>query len=93
LIYEAYHSYWNTLHISHILFAQLSKGTLIVGPTIGTANYNSVSNNYNYADSGLRKTTNHNFGISGGPQVGVFLTDHFVVGGSLGVDYVHNKTT
>src|SRR5262245_39350498 len=74
------------------LFAQLSKGTFFVGPTIGAANYNSVNNNYDYADSGLRKTTNHNFGISAGPQIGVFLSDHFVVGGSLGVDYTHNKT-
>ena len=77
---------------SHVVFAQLSKGTLFVGPTIGTGNYNSVNNNFEYADSGLRKTTNHNFGISAGPQIGVFLTDHIVVGGNLGVDYTHNKT-
>ncbi len=78
--------------VSPCLFAQqLSKGTLFVGSSIGNTNYNSITNNYNYIDSGLRKTTNHNFGIGLSPQVGVFVTNHLIVGGSFGLDYTHSK--
>jgi hypothetical protein len=77
--------------VSSGLFAQLSKGTLFVGSTIGTANYNSVTNDHDYIDSGFRKTINHNFGIGLSPQMGVFVNSHLVVGGSLGFDYAHNK--
>jgi hypothetical protein len=77
--------------ISTGLFAQVSKGTLFVGSTIGSTNYNSITNNYDYVDSGLRKTTNHNFGIGLNPQLGVFVTDHHIVGGSLGFVFAHNK--
>lgn len=77
--------------VSTGLFAQVSKGTLFVGSTIGAANYNSITNNYDYADSGYRKTTNHNFGIGLSPQLGVFVNDHLIVGGSIGFDYAHDK--
>src|SRR5689334_2216056 len=76
---------------SCLLAQQLSKGTLFVGSSIGSTNYNSITNNYDYVDSGLRKTINHNFGIGLTPQMGVFVTNHLVVGGNLGLDYTHNK--
>lgn len=73
------------------IFAQVSKGSLFIGPSLTTTTYNAVNNDYNYADSGLRKTTNHNFGIGASPQIGIFVTNHLVVGGSLGFNLTSNK--
>jgi len=77
--------------ISSGLFAQVSKGTLFMGSTIGAANYNSVTNDHDYIDSGFRKTTNNNFGIGLSPQLGVFVNNHLIVGGSIGLNFEHNK--
>lgn len=74
------------------LFAQTSKGILFVGTSVGSITYASNNSDFNYADSGFKKTTNHNFGIGINPHLGVFVTNHLVVGGSLGFNIASNKT-
>ncbi len=77
---------------SAAVFAQTSKGNLFVGTSVGTLSYASGNSEYNYTDSGFKKSTNHNFGISFNPQLGVFVTNHLAVGGSLGFNLDSKKT-
>jgi hypothetical protein len=63
--------------------AQFSRGTIMLGTTIGSTAYLSSTSNYNY-DNGSEKSNGTNtYTFSMGPQVGVFLTPHFVLGASL----------
>src|SRR5450631_3586664 len=60
--------------------AQFSKGTLMLGTTIGTTGYSSASSDYNYDAGELRNTGTNTFTFSVGPQIGVFLTPRLVLG-------------
>jgi|SRR5450631_1708681 len=60
--------------------AQFSKGTLMLGTTIGTTGYSSASSDYNYDAGELRNTGTNTFTFSVGPQIGVFLSPRLVVG-------------
>ena len=60
--------------------AQFSKGTLMLGTTIGTTGYSSASSDYNYDAGELRNTGTNTFTFSIGPQIGVFLSPRLVVG-------------
>src|SRR5450631_1011859 len=60
--------------------AQFSKGTLMLGTTIGTTGYSSASSDYNYDAGELRTAGTNTFTFSVGPQVGVFLSPRLVVG-------------
>ncbi len=65
--------------------AQFSKGTIFVGPTLGTNSYQSASDNLDYSGGkNLNRTAStKTYAFSIGPQVGVFVTDHLVLGGSV----------
>ncbi len=65
--------------------AQFSKGTIFVGPTLGTNSYQSASDNLNYSSGSnqTRTASSKAYTLSFGPQVGVFINDHLVLGGSI----------
>jgi hypothetical protein len=65
--------------------AQTAKGTLFLGATLGTTSYSASSDNLDYT-SGTninRSTSTKTSSLSFGPQVGVFVTDHLVIGGTI----------
>jgi len=76
------------------LKAQVSKGTVFIGTTIGTTTYSSAADNLDYTSgSNINKNTDSkSFGFSVGPQVGIFLSNHFVLGGTLTYN-ITTKTT
>jgi len=65
--------------------AQFSKWTIFVGPTLGTNSYQSASDNLNYSagNNSIRTASTKTYTLTAGPQVGVFVTDHLVLGGSV----------
>jgi hypothetical protein len=60
--------------------AQFTKGTIMLGTTIGTTGYSSASTDYNYDAGELRNAGTNTFTFSVGPQIGVFLSPRLVVG-------------
>jgi len=65
--------------------AQFSKGTIFVGPTLGTTSFQSASDNLDYTsgNNSNRSASSKTYTLTVGPQVGKFLTDHLVLGASL----------
>ena len=65
--------------------AQFSKGTIFVGPSLATNSYQSASDNLNYSagNNSTRTASTKTYTLTTGPQVGVFVTDHLVLGGTL----------
>jgi hypothetical protein len=82
------------LLVSISVSAQFSKGTIFVGPTIGTNSYQSASDNLDYSSgtNNNRSISSKTYTLTIGPQVGVFVTDHLVVGGSANVGVTDKKT-
>lgn len=76
-------------------FAQFTKGTVMLGTTIGTTGFSSANSDYSYDAGNARSTGTHTFTLSVGPQVGVFLTHHLVFGAtpSLNLSSSHVSTT
>jgi hypothetical protein len=74
--------------------AQFSKGTIFVGPTIGTNSYQSASDNLDYYSgaNNNRSISSKTYTLTIGPQVGVFVTDHLILGGSVNVGETDKKT-
>jgi hypothetical protein len=70
--------------------AQFSRGTIFVGPTLGTSSYQSAADNLDYSsgNNATRTSSSKTYAFSIGPQVGVFVNDHLVLGGS--VNYSHS---
>jgi hypothetical protein len=70
--------------------AQFSKGTIFVGPTVGTNSYQSASDDLDYSNGNnlTRTASSKTYSFSVGPQIGVFVTDHLVLGGSI--NYSHS---
>ena len=68
------------------------KGTVFLGTSVGSTTYTQTSNDYTYPDGGTKNTTPHAYSFSLSPSAGVFVTNHLILGGSLGVSYSHNKT-
>ena len=71
--------------------AQTTKGDLFIGASIGSTSYSSVDQNYNYADGNYTKDNVKGYNISLSPSVGVFLSDYFIVGGNLGLNYTQEQ--
>ncbi len=71
--------------------AQIKKGYLFWGASIGATTYSSVTNDYSYIDGHNRTTNTKTFGLILNPSLGVFVTDHLILGGLLGLNYSHNK--
>ena len=63
--------------------AQFSRGTIMLGTTIGSSAYSSANSDYSYDDGSLKSTGTNTYTFSVGPQVGVFLTRHLVLGATL----------
>ena len=75
--------------------AQFSKGTLMLGTTIGITGYSSANSDYDYNAGNTRSTGTQTFSLSVGPQIGVFLTQHlvFCATPSLSLSSSHVSTT
>ena len=75
--------------------AQFSRGTVMLGTTVGTTGYSSANSTYDYDAGELRKTGTNTFTFSGGPQVGVFLSNNFVIGATPSIAFTSSnvKTT
>ena len=71
---------------------QVAKGNLFIGTGLGTTTYNFGTFNYNYSDGNIKSQNEKNYSLDLSPQLGVFLTSHLVFGGTLGLDYQHNKS-
>ena len=52
--------------------AQFSKGTIMLGTTIGTTGYSSATSDYGYDIGTLKSTGTKTFTFSVGPQIGFF---------------------
>jgi hypothetical protein len=77
--------------------AQFSKGTIMLGTTIGSTGYSSANSDYGYDVGTLKNTGTNTFTFSVGPQVGVFLSPHLVLGAtpafSINSSHVTSTTT
>ena len=77
--------------------AQFTKGTLMLGTTIGTTGYSSANSDYNYDAGGLRNTGTNTFTFSVGPQIGIFLSPRLVLGAtpafSINTSHATNNIT
>jgi len=71
--------------------AQIAKGNLFVGSTIGATTYNWGTYTYDYSTGNNQKLDNKKYSINLTPSLGVFVTDHLVFGGNLDVGYDHTK--
>jgi hypothetical protein len=60
--------------------AQFTKGTLMLGTTIGSAGYSSANSDYNYDAGELRSAKTNTFTFSVGPQIGFFLSPQLIAG-------------
>lgn len=73
--------------------AQTLKGTMFVGASVGTTTYSQTTNDYTYPDGGTKNSDAHAYSLSLTPQVGVFVTNHLILAGNLGLSDSHNRTT
>ena len=77
--------------------AQFAKGTMMLGTTIGSTGYSSANSDYGYDVGTLKSTGTNTFTFSIGPQVGVFLSPHLVLGAtpafSITTSHVNSTTT
>lgn len=77
--------------------AQFSRGTIMLGTTIGTSGYSAANSNYGYDVGALKSTGTNTFTFSAGPQIGFFLSPHLVFGAtpsiSLSTSHVNTTTT
>jgi len=74
-----------------VVKGQQTKGSLFIGTGAGTAVYNSGNYNYNYSYGNIKNLDAKTFELNFNESIGVYLTDHFVFGGSLNVAYNHEK--
>jgi hypothetical protein len=74
--------------------AQFTRGTVMLGTSIGSTGYSSANSDYGYDVGTFRTTSTHNFTISGGQQMGIFLSPHLVIGATPSLAYTtsHVKT-
>lgn len=74
-----------------LVHAQTAKGNLFAGTSVGTTGYSSATSNYDYIDGNNRTTDTKTYSLSANPTLGVFVSDHLIVGGILGLNYRHVK--
>jgi hypothetical protein len=60
--------------------AQFSRGTVMLGTTIGSAGYSAATSDYNYDAGEQREAKTNTFTFSVGPQIGFFLSPRLVAG-------------
>jgi Outer membrane protein beta-barrel domain len=77
--------------ISSQVKAQFTKGTIMVGPTIGTTAYSSANSNYQYDNEETRSTGTKTYSFSVGPQIGVFIARNVVAGASLALSFSNTQ--
>ena len=71
--------------------AQLAKGNLFIGTDLGTTAYDFGTYNYTYPDGNVKTQDAKDYSLTLSPAMGVFLTDHLIFGGSLGLSYSNEK--
>jgi hypothetical protein len=71
--------------------AQLAKGNLFIGTGLGTTTYNFGTYTYTYPDANVKTQDEKDYSLTLSPSIGVFLTDHLIFGGSLGLSYSNEK--
>jgi len=79
--------------VTTVVKAQTAKGNLFIGTSIGSTSYNSATDDYSFTNGTSSNTNRKSYNLGLSPSIGVFLTDHFILGGNLGVTYNHIKTT
>jgi hypothetical protein len=72
--------------------AQIAKGNLFIGTGLGTAAYSFGTYTFNYSTPNNKNQDLKNYAISLSPSFGVFLTSHFILGGSFDVDLANNSS-
>lgn len=77
--------------------AQFTRGTIMLGTTIGSTGYSSANSDFGYDVGTLKNTGTNTFTFNVGPQVGVFLSPHLVLGAtpafSINTSHVNSTTT
>jgi hypothetical protein len=71
--------------------AQFKRGTLMVGTTIGSTAYSSANSDYDYVDGETKSTGTNTYSFSVGPQIGVFLSPNFVLGGTFSFSLTNSQ--
>jgi len=72
--------------------AQTAKGNLFLGTGLGATSYTTGNYTFDYSDGNNVSQNDKKYVFGVNPQLGVFLTDHLVFGGTLGVNYGHEKS-
>lgn len=81
--------------------AQISKGSWLIGTSIGSSTLSFGNNDNNYSNSSTsypnseRATTTRNFAINFGPQIGYFVKNNLMIGATLsaGFSSAHSNFT
>jgi len=74
-----------------LLKAQGAKGNLYLGTDLGSTIYHSQTTTTN-TNGNIETNNTKEYTISVAPAIGVFLSDHFILGGNLSVNYDHNQS-
>jgi hypothetical protein len=82
------------LCLAGIVFAnaQSNKGTLFFGTSIESTTYSNTYDNYSLSDGNFKTNHEKAFDLSFNPTVGVFLTNHLIFGGTIGITHSYDKT-
>ena len=73
--------------------AQFSRGTIMLGTTIGTTGYSSANSDYGYDVGTIKSTGTNTFTFSVGPQIGFFLNPHLVLGATPAFSISNSRVT
>ncbi len=73
--------------------AQFSKGTIMLGTTVGSTGYSSASSDYGYQSGELRSAGTNTFTFNVGPQIGFFITPRFVLGATPAFNITTSNAT
>jgi hypothetical protein len=73
--------------------AQFSRGTIMLGTTVGTTGYSSATSDYGYDVGTIKSTGTKTFTFSMGPQIGFFLNPQLVLGATPAFSISNSKVT
>jgi hypothetical protein len=75
------------------VMGQLSKGNLFIGTGLETAAYSFGTYTFNYSTPNNKNQDLKNYAISLSPDMGIFLSSHFILGGSFDADLTNNSSS
>lgn len=70
--------------------AQIAKGNIFVGTSVGSTAYNFGTSAYNYSNGNVKTQDQNEYTLSFSPTMGVFVTNHLILGGNLNLAYSNN---